>query len=132
MRAGILSRLQSQFANSTVFRVSSELPWNQNNQPLYLKNLKTIYIDQPEQVASELIPTLDYRGVDQIDFSTQIYLAVDAKNPPSALDSAVNTILAAKDYTGVTNFGTESDYTVEINEDVMTYTFEVRINTIST
>lgn len=132
MRAGILSRLQSQFANNTVFRVSSELPWNQNNQPLYLKNLKTIYIDQPEQVASELIPTLDYRGVDQIDFSTQIYLAVDAKNPPSTLDSAVNTILAAKDYTGVTNFGTESDYTVEINEDVMTYTFEVRINTIST
>lgn len=132
MRAGILSRLQSQFSTSTVFRVTSELPWSQNNQPLYLKNLKTIYVDQPEQVANPLISTLDFNGVDQLDFSTQIYLAVDAKNPPSALDSAVNTILAAKDFTGVTNFGTESDYTVEINEDVMTYTFEIRINTIST
>jgi len=131
MRSGILTRLQSSFSTSTVFRVSSELPWTQGDNPLYLKNLKTIYVDQPEQITSGLIDTLDYKGVDQIDQNLEVFLSVDAKNPPTALDAAVSTILAAKDYTGVTNFSNESDYTVEINNDIMTYTFEFRISSVN-
>jgi len=131
MRSGILTRLQSSFTTSTVFRVSTELPWSQGDNPLYLKNLKTIYVDKPEQISSSLIDTLDYRGVDQIDQTLEVFLAVDAKNPPTQLDSAVSTILAAKDYTGVTNFSNESDYTVEINNDIITYTFEFRISSVN-
>ena len=131
MRSGILTRLQSSFTTSTVFRVSTELPWSQGDNPLYLKNLKTIYVDKPEQISSSLIDTLDYNGVDQIDQTLEVFLAVDAKNPPTQLDSAVSTILSAKDYTGVTNFSNESDYTVEINNDIMTYTFEFRISSVN-
>ena len=131
MRSGILTRLQSSFTTSTVFRVSTELPWSQGDNPLYLKNLKTIYVDKPEQISSSLIDTLDYRGVDQIDQTLEVFLAVDAKNPPTQLDSAVSTILSAKDYTGVTNFINESDYTVEINNDIITYTFEFRISSVN-
>jgi hypothetical protein len=131
MRSGILTRLQSSFTTSTVFRVSTELPWSQGDNPLYLKNLKTIYVDKPEQISSSLIDTLDYNGVDQIDQTLEVFLAVDAKNPPTQLDSAVSTILSAKDYTGVTNFSNESDYTVEINNDIITYTFEFRISSVN-
>jgi hypothetical protein len=64
----------------------------------------------------------------QNDLITEVFLAVDAKNPPSQLDNAIAKILSAKSNTGIINFGVESDYTVDKQEDVMIYTFEFRMN----
>jgi hypothetical protein len=61
-----------------------------------------------------------------------VYLAVDAKNPPSQLDSVISKILSTKASTGIVNFGNESDYTVDKQEDVLTYTFEFRLNQATT
>ena len=126
MRSGILARLQSQLTSGIT--CASELPFSQNGQPLYLKNFKRVYVDQPRQEQTTLLATLNGNEVFQNDQICSAYLAVDAKNQPSGLDSAVSTILGAKNYTGVVNFGSESDYTVEIIEDALVYTFEFRIN----
>jgi hypothetical protein len=56
------------------------------------------------------------------------YFAVDAKNKPS-IASALSTILSAKSRIGIANFGVESDYTTEIQDDVLIYTVEYRLNT---
>jgi hypothetical protein len=129
MRAELLSYLTTATSTATIKTVS-ELPWNSAGEPLYLKNMKKFYLDEEQIEQSVLIPTL----TGQTDVMSNLirvrgYFAVDAKNQPSGLSTAITTILGAKDRTGIANFGTESDYTTEIQNDVLIYTVEYRLNT---
>lgn len=132
MRTQLLTAITSATSTLTQFAVSSEIPWAQNGTPLYLKNMKKIYVDRSRQEQTTLLPTLNGGEVFQNDLITEVYLAVDAKNPPSQLDSVITKILSAKSSTGVVNFGEESDYTVDKQEDVLIYTFEFRLNQATT
>jgi len=91
--------------------------------------MKKFYLDQTQRVETTLIPTLNGADVFQRDLIVTGYFAVDAKNEPTGLSQAITTILSAKDMTGITNFGSESDYTTEIQDDVIIYTVEYRLNT---
>ena len=128
MRTELLSAITSATSTLTQFAVASELPWEQNGTSLYRKNMKKIYVDTPRMEESIMFPTFGGSEIFQNDLITEVFLAVDAKNPPSQLDSAITKILSAKNDTGIVNFGTESDYTVDKQEDVMIYTFEFRFN----
>ena len=128
MRAELLSYLTTATSTATV-KCVSELPWNTAGEPLYLKNMKKMYLDQTQRVETTLIPTLDGNDVFQRDLLVTGYFAVDAKNEPTGLSQAITTILSAKDKTGIINFGVESDYTTEIQDDVIIYTVEYRMNT---
>ena len=132
MRAQLLSAITSATSTLTQFAVSTELPWEQNGIPLFRKNMKKIYVDSGIVEQTTLFPVLNGQDVFQNDLITEVYLAVDAKNPPSQLDSAITAILACKSTTGVVNFGNESDYTLDKQEDVLTYTFEFRLNQATT
>jgi hypothetical protein len=132
MRTELLSAITTAISTVTQFAVSTELPWEQNGTALFRKNLKRVYVDQTIQNQSTLIPTLNGGDVYQNDLITMVYVACDAKNPPSQLDLLITKILNAKDSTGVVNFGTESDYTVDKQEDVLIYTFEFRLNQATT
>ena len=129
MRAELLSYLTTATSTATVKTVS-ELPWNNAGQPLYLKNMKKFYLGQEEFEQEVLIPTLPGQN-DIMKNTVKVtgYFAVDAKNQPAGLSTAITTILGAKDRTGLGNFGTESDYTTEIQDDVLIYTVEYRLNT---
>jgi len=128
MRAELLSYLISA-TSSTTIKTVSELPWNTAGEPLYLKNMKKFYLDQDQVEQTTLIPTLDGNDIFQNTFKVKGYFAVDAKNQPTGLSTAISTILAAKGQTGITNHGSESDYTTEIQDDVIVYTVEFRLNT---
>jgi hypothetical protein len=128
MRTQLLSAITTAVSTLTQFAVATELPWEQNGTPLYRKNMKKIYVDTGRVEQTTLFPTLNGGEVFQNDLITEVYLAVDAKNPPSQLDSAVSKILATKSTVAVVNFGSESDYTVDKQEDVLIYTFEFRLN----
>ena len=128
MRTQLLAAITTATSTLTQFAVASELPWEQNGTPLYRKNMKKIYVDEERQEQSTLFSVLNGDDVYQNDLITEVFLAVDAKNPPSQLDSAIAKILSAKSNTGIINFGVESDYTVDKQEDVMIYTFEFRMN----
>ena len=132
MRGQLLSAITSATSTLTQFAVSTELPWQQNGIPLFRKNMKKIYVDRSRMEETTLIPTLNGDEVFQNDLITEVYLAVDAKNTPSQLDSAITAILACKSTTGVVNFSNESDYTLDKQEDVLTYTFEFRLNVATT
>jgi hypothetical protein len=131
MRTQLLTAIVTATSTLTQFAVSQELPWEQNGLPLFRKNMKKIYVDQTQQSESVMIPTLDFTPVRSDDFTTQVFVSVDAKNPPSQLDTLISRILSVKDLTGITNYQTVSDYTVEKQEDVLTYTFEFRLNQIN-
>jgi hypothetical protein len=132
MRTELLSAITTAISTLTQFAVASELPWEQNGTPLYRKNMKKVYVDRERVEQTTLIPTLNGDEVFQNDLISEVYLAVDAKNPPSQLDSVITKILATKSSTGIVNFGNESDYTVDKQEDVMIYTFEFRLNQATT
>ena len=132
MRTELLSAVTTAVSTLTQFAVSSELPWEQNGTPLYLKNLKKVYVDREKQEQSTLIPTLDGNDVFQNDLICEVYVACDAKNTPSQLDNLISKILGAKNSTGIVNFGFESDYTLDKREDVLIYTFEFRLNQATT
>ena len=128
MRAELLSFLTTATSTATIKTVS-ELPWNTAGEPLYLKNMKKFYLDQEQIAQTTLIPVLDSVDVMQNDLTVRGYFAVDAKNQPSGLSTALTTLLSAISRTGITNFGTEADYTTEIQDDVLVYTVEYRMNT---
>jgi hypothetical protein len=129
MRTELLAYLST--ATSTLaVKTVSELPWNTAGEPLYLKNMKKFYLDQNQVEQTTLIPVIYGDDVFQNDLVVKGYFAVDAKNEPANLATAITTILSAKDQISVTNFGAESDYTTEIQDDVIIYTVEYRLNTI--
>jgi hypothetical protein len=132
MRSQLLSAITTNVSTLTQFGVSIELPWEQNAQPLYRKNLKKIYVDSEYKEESTLIPTLDNVNVIQDNLFCRAYVCMDAKNPPSQLDNLITNVLKCKDQLNVTNFISESDYVVEKTEDVLFYTFEFRLHTLKT
>ena len=132
MRTELLAAITTAISTLTQFAVSQELPWEQNGNPLYIKNMKKIYVDRARQEETMLIPTLNGGEVFQDDFIAEVYVAVDAKNTPSQLDTLITKILSAKSTINVVNFGSESDYTVDKQEDVLIYTFEFRLNIATT
>jgi hypothetical protein len=129
MRAQLLSYLSTATSTAAVKTVS-ELPWNTSGEPLYLKNMKKFYLDQDQKAESVMIATLPGSNDVMTNVTTvRGYFAVDAKNQPTGLDTAVSTLLNAKNQVSIGNFGIESDYTTEIQDDVLIYTVEYRINT---
>jgi hypothetical protein len=132
MRTELLTAITTAVSTFTQFAVSTELPWEQNGTPLYSKNMKKIYVDRERNEQTTLFAFLNSPDIYQDDLICEVYLAVDAKNTPSQLDSVISAIMNAKKATSVINFGVESDYTVDKQEDVLIYTFEFRMNTITT
>jgi hypothetical protein len=129
MRSELLAYLTTA-TSALAVKTVSELPWNTAGEPLYLKNMKKFYLDQEQVEQSTLIPVLPgSTDVYQNNITVTGYFAVDAKNQPANLSQAITTILGARDRIGIRNFGLESDYTTEIQDDVLIYTVEYRMNT---
>lgn len=94
MRSTILDYLNSQ--TFTNFSTSSELPWDASGVPLYLKNMKKMYVDRPQTVQEPLIDTLDDIGIVNETTSVTVYVSTDAKNLPTDYDTMVSTVKSAR------------------------------------
>lgn len=125
-RTDLLSAITTAISTLTQFSVSQELPWSQNNQPLFRKNMKKIYVDETSQEQTTLLAVLSGQDVFENQQTCRVYFAVDAKNPPTQLNSVIEKILGCKSNITLINFGNESDYELEIDEDVLVYSFEFR------
>jgi hypothetical protein len=130
MRAELITAITSATSTLTQFAVSQELPFEQAGTPLYRKNMKKVYIDKEHKEEATLFTVLDGNNILQDNIITNAYVAVDAKNPPTQLDTLITRILSAKDSLNIVNFQAESDYVADKQEDVLVYTFEFRLNTI--
>lgn len=129
MRAQLLSYLTSNLTSS--IKTSQELPWSEGNNPLYLKNMKRVYLDEPNTEVDELLPTFD-TDVNQKITTVRGFLAVDAKNRNADLDTALTTLASAKDVSTITDsFRKEFDYTTTIDGAVIVYEFEYRFYTLA-
>lgn len=128
MRATLLAYLTSNLTGA--IKTSQELPFEEGGNPLYLKNMKRVYLDEPYTETGLLIGTLGDCSIDQTVTRVRGFLAVDAKNRNADLDSALSTLAQAKNQ--LTNsFRKEFDYTTTIVGSVMTYEFEYRAYNIA-
>lgn len=130
MRTQLLTYLTSTLKGA--IKTSQELPFEEGGNPLYLKNLKRVYLSEPTEEQAALIQTLDDSNITQKITAVRGYLAVDAKNRNADLDSALETLAGARNIQTITNsFRKEFDYTQTIDADRVIYEFEYRFYTLA-
>ena len=129
MRKLLLDYLTTNLTGS--IKPSQELPYEEGGNPLYYKNSRRVYLDEPYTEMDELIGTLD-GDINQKITIIRGYLVVDAKNRNADLDAALSTLAAAKDVATITtSFRKEFDYTTTLDADRLLYEFEYRFYTIA-
>lgn len=132
MRTNLLNAITTATSTLTQFAVSQELPFQQNGAPLFIKNMKKIYVDNATIEQSTLLFTFEKNNLDLNAYTCNVYFTVDAKNPPSQTQQVITKILDCKNKTGLISYDDESDYAVEIQEDKLIYTIQFRSNVATT
>jgi hypothetical protein len=117
--------------NTTGIAISNELPWTSGNEPLYLKNMKRVYLGPEQRVDEDLMPILNGNNVKRRQTIVRGYLAIDAKNQPAGLDNALSAIKSARDAQVFDqSYERFVEYTTEITGDVTIYTIEYKFRNI--
>jgi hypothetical protein len=130
MRTQLLAYLTTNLTGSV--KTSQELPFEESGSALYLRNMRRLYLDEPEIEQDELIPTMDDTDINQNITTVRGYLTMDAKNRNADLDTALNVMASARNVSTITNaFRKEFDYTTTIDADRITYEFEYRFYTLA-
>ena len=125
MRSEIITALQAQVL--TPFRVSTELPFQGGGQPLYLKNLRTIYIDV-EDVSQDPGPMPQtLQGQTSVIETRTVtgYVAHDAKTLPANFAATqVMLIEIIDDLALAPRVRRTAQSTHEYQDDVLVFTFQ--------
>ena len=130
MRQQLLDYLQAALVGG--IKVSTEQPWEQGGDALYLKNMRRVYLQEEYTEQDQLVPVLDAQDIIQTITYVKAYLAVDAKNRNADLDSALTTLANARVGANITDsFRKEFDYITSIDNDVLLYEFEYRFYTLA-
>jgi len=83
--------------NLGTFSLSEELPRQESGVPLYLKNLKRIYVDKTVFNEEPLVDTLNGVDIHNKIQSVTVYIAVDSKTLPNNYDAVIERLRAGKD-----------------------------------
>ena len=131
MRTEIITYIQG--LNLGTFSVSTELPYTDSGQALYIKNPKRIYVDE-EQVENEpILETLNSSNVINEQESVTIYFSCDSKLLPANYDTLVTDLKAARNIDTVTNvFRRELDVSTGYDGDLLVTELTIRFNKIIT
>lgn len=125
----IRDQIVTNLTSFTDFKVSTELPFSASGEPLYEKNKKTVYVDELQEDVVQLYRTLDQQEVVQKEQVVTAFMSTDAKNQPSNIDDVITAIMNAR--TSVTGTQvSESTNSSDIEDDVITYTFEYNITNL--
>ena len=109
------------------FNLSTQAPYDENNQPLYIKNPKTVYVNFPQTDTDPFIQTLNGTTISNETKSISVYLSTDAKLIPSNYESVINRIKGAKDLTTIEGINRrEVQVSTEYEDDLIVTTVELR------
>lgn len=130
MRTEILDYLQSQ--NLGLFTVTREQPWSENDIPLYLKNLKKVYVSQDSVEIVPLFATLDGLDIPSEVTTVTVYLACDAKQTPPNLDQVITAVKTAKNITTITGVNRrECSVVSSYNNDLLVTELEFKFTKLT-
>lgn len=109
------------------FSLSTELPYDENDTPVYIKNPRRIYVGQPNTVSDPFIQTLGGTTISNETTAIQVFLSSDAKLVPATYNSVVEQIKGAKDLTTIQGINRrEVEVTIEYVNDLAVTTVELR------
>jgi hypothetical protein len=130
MRTEIIDYVQG--LNLGTFTVSTELPYTESGQAMYVKNPKKIYVDE-EQITSEpIIQALDGLTVMDEETSVTIFFSVDSKLLPVNYDTVLTALRGAKDITTIDGvIRRELDVSTGYDGDLLVTELEIRFNKIT-
>ena len=128
MRAELLELVKQ--IPTTSYRVSNELPYSNSDNPLYLKNPKTIYVDQPQTQVELLLKVLNQVNVYNQVTTIRIYFANDAKQQPRDQLTTLLALTQIKDQVPGSFDSRETTISNDYLNDIMITTIEYRFNTI--
>lgn len=114
------------------FTLTNELPWDSSGAPLYLKNIKRIYVNV-DQVTEELVyATLNGVCINSEITTVTVYFACDAKQLPSNYETLVSDIKLGKATTDITGVSRrECDVTTSFEADILVTEIEFRFINIT-
>lgn len=127
MRDHIIAQLES--LDLGQFRVSSELPWSAAGTPLYIKNPRVFYVDEPDHTQGTQIQTLNGPATTIADRDTVIavYVVCDAKQKPSNYDDLMASVESiAGTLPGVRNREVDRITTFEADQILTEFEFRFR------
>lgn len=131
MRTEILEYCQA--LNLGTVTVSTELPWTDNNVPLYLKNLKKIYVDIDNVEIEPFIQALNGLNITNEITSVRLYFACDAKVLLPNYDDIVTELKGVKNVTTITGVQRrECVITTSTENDVLVTELEYRFTKLLT
>lgn len=110
------------------FSVSSELPWDAAGTPLYQKNPKVFYVDQPDSEQTTLVNVLcGGDGIFSVESTVPVYVVVDAKLQPTNYASLVEAVQTVKDTAAITGVRSrECDVDTRFEADALVTEFVFR------
>lgn len=128
IRDDLKANLDVALAGSSV-SVSSELPWSSAGEPLYMKNMKKVYLDEDNITKEQLFKTLDNADIAQVETSVTGFLAVDAKTQPTDIDTIISNVLQSR--LAITGQSTsEVEMTTDTQADTLVYQFDFNFITV--
>lgn len=95
MRTQVIERIKSLAINGVKSTV--ELPYDESGVAAYIKNPKTIYVDNTQYNSVPIVQALDGLNINNTTTSVTVYLAVDAKNPLQQLDTIIQSLRGIED-----------------------------------
>ena len=125
----IRSQIGTNIASFNQFKVSNELPFTASGETLFVKNKKTVYVDELQEDVVQLYRTLDQQEIMQKEQTVLAYMSTDAKNQPSNIDDVITAVKNARSAISETQVS-ECSVTSDIEDDVITYTFEYNITNL--
>ena len=128
-RSDLITQITTNLSGHSNISISSELPFDSGGNPLYEKNMNSVYVGEQELTVETLYKTLDSANVNQTTTTINAYLSTDAKNQFNDIDTFVANLLIARNVIANT-IESNSDYETEITDDVITYTFEYNFITV--
>jgi len=131
MRSQILTYLKDNVV--TGFGVSDNLPFQQNGDPLYLQNLKTLYVNQPRTEQEPLFETLDSISIVSETTIASCYVVTDAKTLPSNYDDLVTAVKGIRTDSTIKNLGytaKEVGITTTLTNDIQITQFDMEFTKV--
>lgn len=131
MRTEILNYVQA--LNLGTVTVSTELPWTDNTVPLYLKNLKKVYVDIDNVETEPFIQALNGLNISNEVTSIRLYFACDAKVLLPNYADIVTDLKAAKNITTITGIQRrECEVSTSTENDVLVTELQYRFTKLLT
>lgn len=130
MRTEVIDYVQG--LNLGTFTVSTELPYTESGQALYVKNPKRIYVDEEQIVSEPLIQSLDGISIVNEESTVTIYFSVDSKLVPANYDAVVTALKGAKNITTIDGvFRRELDVSTGYDGDLLITELAIRFNKVT-